>query len=208
MWHEQLRATRRAAGLSLRELAAQVHYSRGYLHDLETGRRRPNPETAARLGLVLGVDLPLSDEDERLSWTAAHPFHPEPGSADHLSVILAGLRRLEDNHRGGSRAPAGAGPRGPGDLARGRGARPGPPRDGRSARPVDPVRGLAPRGDRESPGAGEFYGRALGAALGANRLDLAATALSMRGHLSWQTKRPGPLLSLTEAALRQAVGPV
>ena len=29
----------------------------------------------------------------------------------------------------------------------------------------------------------------------------------MRGHLSWQTRKAGPLLSLTEAALRQAVGP-
>jgi catechol 2,3-dioxygenase-like lactoylglutathione lyase family enzyme len=56
-------------------------------------------------------------------------------------------------------------------------------------------------------GATEFYGRALGAALEANRPDLAATALSMRGHLAWRARRPGPLLSLTEAALRQAVGP-
>jgi transcriptional regulator with XRE-family HTH domain len=29
MWHERLKAARQAAGLSLRELATQVHYSRG-----------------------------------------------------------------------------------------------------------------------------------------------------------------------------------
>jgi hypothetical protein len=56
-------------------------------------------------------------------------------------------------------------------------------------------------------GATEHYGRTLVAALEVNRSDLAATALSMRAHLAWQARKPGPLLSLTEAALRQAVGP-
>jgi transcriptional regulator with XRE-family HTH domain len=207
MWHDQLRAARRAAGLSLRELAAQVHYSRGYLHDLETGRRRPTPDTAARLGLALGVDLPLSDEDERLAWTATHPSRPEPGAADHLGVILAGLRRLEDTTGAAAVLPP--------VLAH-----------------VDLVASLAdevPERDRlavvdqlgqwaqfagwlhaatgDHQGATDYYGRALSAALEANRPDLAATALSMRGHMSWQTRKAGPLLSLTEAALRQAVGP-
>ncbi|GID95331.1 helix-turn-helix domain-containing protein [Amorphoplanes digitatis] len=82
MWHERLRVARRTAGLSLRELAAQVHYSRGHLHDLETGRRNPAAETAARLGVALGADLSLSDEDDRLAWAAEHPSHSEPGAAD------------------------------------------------------------------------------------------------------------------------------
>ncbi|MEV6845406.1 helix-turn-helix transcriptional regulator [Actinoplanes sp. NPDC051411] len=207
MWHERLRAARRAAGLSLRELAAQVHYSRGYLHDLETGRRKPTPETAARLGVALGADLILSEEDDRLAWTIAHPDHPEPGAADHLSVILGGLRRLEDTTSAAAVLPP--------VLAH-----------------VDLVSSLAdqvPDRDRlgvvdqlgqweqfagwlhaasgDPQAATEHYGRALNAALEANRPDLAATALSMRGHLAWQARRPGPLLSLTEAALRQAVGP-
>ena len=207
MWHERLRAARRAAGLSLRELAAQVHYSRGYLHDLETGRRSPTPETAARLGVALGADLTLSVEADRLASTAQHLSRPEPGMSDHLSVILAGLRRLEDTT--GAEAVL------PPVLAH-----------------VDLVSSLAdevPDRDRlgvvdqlgqwtqfagwlhaatgDHRGATEFYGRALSAALEANRPDLAATALSMRGHLSWQAGRPGPLLSLTEAALRHAVGP-
>jgi transcriptional regulator with XRE-family HTH domain len=207
MWHDRLKAARQAAGLSLRELAAQVHYSRGYLHDLETGRRRPTTETAARLGVALNADLILSDEDDRLAWTAQHPSRPEPGAADHLGVILGGLRRLEDTTGATAVLPP--------VLAH-----------------VDLVESMADQvSDRDRlgvvdqlgqwtqfagwlsavtgdhQGASEFYGRALSAALEANRPDLAATALSMRGHLSWQTRQAGPLLSLTKAALRQAVGP-
>lgn len=207
MWHEQLRAARQAAGLSLRELAAQVHYSHGHLHDLETGRRNPTSETAERLGSALGADLALSDEDDRLAWTAAHPSHPEPGAADHLAVVLAGLRRLEDTTSAVAVLPP--------VLAH-----------------VDLVESLvdqAPDKDRlglidqlaqwrqfggwlhaasgDPRGATDLYEKTLSAALEANRPDLAATALSMRGHLSWQVRRAGPLISLTEAALRQAVGP-
>jgi transcriptional regulator with XRE-family HTH domain len=207
MWHEQLRAARRAAGLSLRGLAGQVHYSRGYLHDLETGRRRPTPETAARLGLALGTDLTLSDEDERLAWAAEHPSSREPGTADHLATVLAGLRRLEDV--AGAEAvlsPVLANVELVTKLAED-----GPERDRLAV--VDQLGQWhqfagwlnAVSGDLRQ--ASEHYGRTLSAALEANRPDLAATALSMRGHLSWQTRKAGPLLSLSEAALRQAATP-
>jgi transcriptional regulator with XRE-family HTH domain len=207
MWHERLRDARRTAGLSLRELAALVHYSRGYLHDLETGRRRPTTETAARLGVALGVDLSLSADDDRLVWTAEHPARPEPGTVDHLAGVLAGLRRLED--------VAGAEDVLPPVLANvelvTKLAEEGPKRDRLAV--VDQLgqwqqfAGWLNAASGDLRQASEHYGRTLSAALEVNRPDLAATALSMRGHLSWQTRKAGPLLSLSEAALRQAVGP-
>ncbi len=39
----ELRRLRQVRGLSLRDLAARVHYGKSYLHDLETGRKRPPP---------------------------------------------------------------------------------------------------------------------------------------------------------------------
>lgn len=207
MWHEQLRAARQAAGLSLRELAALVHYSRGYLHDLETGRRSPTSETAARLGVALGVDLLLSDGEDRLAWAAEHPSRPEPGAADHLGVILAGLRRLEDTTGAAAVLPPVLAHV---DLVESMAAQV-PDRDRLAV--VDQLgqwaqfAGWLHAATGERQAASDYYGRALSAALEVKRPDLAATALSMRGHLSWQTRKAGPLLTLIEASLRQAVGP-
>ncbi|MFI5495723.1 multiprotein-bridging factor 1 family protein [Actinoplanes sp. NPDC051859] len=51
---EQLRRLRAKRGLSLRELAAVVHYGKSYLHDLETGRKPPTAAVARRLDAELG----------------------------------------------------------------------------------------------------------------------------------------------------------
>lgn len=207
MWHEQLQAARQAAGLSLRALARRTHYSHGYLHDLETGRRRPTPETAERLGSALTADLALSDADDRMAWTARHPSHPEPGAADHLAVVLAGLRRLEDTTSAVAVLPPVLSHL---DLVESL-AEQAPDRDRLGL--VDQLAqwrqfaGWLHAASGDHPGAAGLYEKTLSAALEANRPDLAATALSMRGHLSWQVRRAGPLISLTEAALRQAVGP-
>jgi transcriptional regulator with XRE-family HTH domain len=47
-------------GLSYRALAARTYYSRGYLHDLATGRKSPTPETARRLDGALGAQGELA----------------------------------------------------------------------------------------------------------------------------------------------------
>ncbi len=49
----ELRRLRQVRGLSLRDLAARVHYGKSYLHDLETGRKRPPPPVARDLDDVL-----------------------------------------------------------------------------------------------------------------------------------------------------------
>jgi tetratricopeptide (TPR) repeat protein/DNA-binding XRE family transcriptional regulator len=51
----ELRRLRTAAGLSLAVLAAQVHYSKGYLGKIETGFKQPGVDLARRCDAVLGA---------------------------------------------------------------------------------------------------------------------------------------------------------
>lgn len=51
----ELRRRRRAAGLTLTELAVRTHYSKGYLSKVETGLAAPNPALAALCESELGV---------------------------------------------------------------------------------------------------------------------------------------------------------
>jgi transcriptional regulator with XRE-family HTH domain len=51
---EQLRRLRAEADLSLRELARRVHHGKSYLHELETGQKRPSAAVARRLDEALG----------------------------------------------------------------------------------------------------------------------------------------------------------
>ncbi len=52
----ELRRRRRAAGISLTELAARTHYSKGYLSKVETGLSAPNPALASMCEAELGVE--------------------------------------------------------------------------------------------------------------------------------------------------------
>ncbi|MFK0248389.1 ATP-binding protein [Amycolatopsis azurea] len=52
----ELRRRRKAAGISLTELAARTHYSKGYLSKVETGLSAPNPALAALCEAELGVE--------------------------------------------------------------------------------------------------------------------------------------------------------
>jgi hypothetical protein len=51
----ELRRLRLAAGVSLTDLAGQVHYSKGYLSKIETGDRPVNPTVAQQCDSVLGA---------------------------------------------------------------------------------------------------------------------------------------------------------
>jgi transcriptional regulator with XRE-family HTH domain len=55
-----LRRHREARGLSVRALAAKVHYSKSHISDLENGVRLPHSTLAYRLDEVLGADGALS----------------------------------------------------------------------------------------------------------------------------------------------------
>ncbi|WP_052595184.1 helix-turn-helix domain-containing protein [Luteipulveratus mongoliensis] len=52
----ELRRLREERGLSLRALGARTHYSYGYLHDVEHGRKRATFELAARLDEALAAE--------------------------------------------------------------------------------------------------------------------------------------------------------
>ncbi|MFC6020605.1 helix-turn-helix domain-containing protein [Plantactinospora solaniradicis] len=57
---DRLREMRVRQGLSFRRLGRLVHYSHGYLWDLETGSKRPTEAVASALDAVLGADGELS----------------------------------------------------------------------------------------------------------------------------------------------------
>lgn len=56
----ELRRRRLAAGMTLDDLAARVHYSKGQLSKVETGRQRPTPELARLCDTALGAHGALS----------------------------------------------------------------------------------------------------------------------------------------------------
>lgn len=56
---EQLIAYRSANKLTQQALAERLKTSPGYLHDIETGRRKPSPVLAVRIEHVTGI--PRSD---------------------------------------------------------------------------------------------------------------------------------------------------
>jgi transcriptional regulator with XRE-family HTH domain len=56
----RLRQRRLAAGKSLAQLASEVHYSKGYLSKVETGRRAPSPDLAMRCDAALGAEGALA----------------------------------------------------------------------------------------------------------------------------------------------------
>ncbi|GLY99301.1 helix-turn-helix transcriptional regulator [Actinoplanes sp. NBRC 103695] len=56
----RLRQLRQRRGLSVRELSGIVKYSKSQVNDLETGRRRPNPDSARRLDEALSASGTLA----------------------------------------------------------------------------------------------------------------------------------------------------
>lgn len=56
-----LKDLRHDRGLSLRELAARVHYSHTYLWDIESGHKPPTPEIAEALDKALSADGTLAE---------------------------------------------------------------------------------------------------------------------------------------------------
>ncbi|MBP2478348.1 WD40 repeat protein/transcriptional regulator with XRE-family HTH domain [Crossiella equi] len=74
---ERLRGIRAERGLSLAALAGLAHYSKGYLSNVENGRKPPTPELARRLDEALGTGGALGV----LVAGAEEPVCPYPGLA-------------------------------------------------------------------------------------------------------------------------------
>lgn len=104
----ELRRLRQARRLSLRRLASLAYYSRSYLHDLETSRKRPTLDAARRLddaletGGVLATMVvdplaaPAPDDAERIAYAVARPSRLDAATVSALADMLAAQRRLDD----------------------------------------------------------------------------------------------------------------
>ncbi|KFU75948.1 NB-ARC domain-containing protein [Amycolatopsis lurida] len=98
----ELRRRRKAAGLSLTELAARTHYSKGYLSKVETGLSAPNAALAALCETELGAEGELKpllpgEPARRRTRPDVRPSGLPPatssftGRADELRAIRAAL---------------------------------------------------------------------------------------------------------------------
>lgn len=84
----ELRRLRIAAGLTLTQLAALVHYSKGQLSKIETGRKRPSVEVARLCDTVLGAQGSLAAlvPTDPARMPASHRFPVYEGSGALSSV--------------------------------------------------------------------------------------------------------------------------
>jgi transcriptional regulator with XRE-family HTH domain len=218
----RLRAVRQDRGLSLRDLGRLMNYSHTYVWEIETGRKRPSPRFATDLDRALAADGELArlvsaepvsaaldpDEAERLCGAAHHPRQRADAAVmDSLAVVLAEQRRMEDAIGSAQLvAPVVAQLAVVEDLmseAR------GPLRQ----RALDIGAQWAQFGgwlhaSIGNPSAGRrWYAMALESATEVGNHNMVATALSLRGHLAWLARQPGPLIGLSQAAGRQPASP-
>lgn len=198
-------------GLSLRALAKAASYDVAYLSRTLNGVQQPSPKLVAVLEQELGSRLPSSpangqldpDDEERLMLAARKPSRTDPRVVASLETMLAGQRRLEDaigsvpliepvtaqlvvveslvdETRGDIREDV---------LAVG----------SQWAQFAGWLNATA--GNPEA--ARDWYDRAAEWAAETGDPDMAATVLSMKGHLAWAAGRVGPMIGLSAAALRE-----
>ncbi len=213
----ELRQLRTVAGVSLRQLASLALSSRGHLHDIEAGRRQPTLDLAKRLDDALNSDdrltslirpvPPVGQSTNRLAFAQERPRRVEPATLDALADALAAYRRLEDSIGVAAVLPA---VRIQLNLLATLSTE---VRGDSRARLVDLAAQWAQFGGWLNAAAGHprvagrWYSAALEWGTEAGNSDMIATVLSMRGHLAWQHRRPGPLIGLSAAALRQPASP-
>ncbi|HEY8480182.1 MAG TPA: helix-turn-helix transcriptional regulator, partial [Spirillospora sp.] len=204
--------------IGLRALARQVPCNPGYLSKVSRDLKLPSADVAARLDDILDADGALVDardrgpglgpdgdlDAERLRYVQRYPMRIDAALVDGLAATLASQRRLEDVV--GSAAVLGAAAAHLGMVLRLlRDAR------GPQVRRLTAVASEASQfngwlntsvGAHEK--AGPLYDQALRLGMQAGDDDLAATALSMRGHLAWVSGDFGDMAGLSEAAAGMA----
>ncbi|HLU97196.1 MAG TPA: helix-turn-helix domain-containing protein [Thermobifida alba] len=203
-------------GVSLRALARQVPCNAGYLSKVSRDLKRPSEDVAARLDDILGAGgallaahapapVPDSDPDAaRLLYVERHPMRIDAVVVDGLAATLASQRRLEDVV--GSAAVVEAAAAHLGIVlrllrdARGPQAR----RLAAVASEASQFNGWLNTSIGAHDKAGPLYDQALRLGMQAGDEDLAATALSMRGHLAWAIGEYGTMAGLSEAAAGMA----
>lgn len=211
-------ARRRAnARLSLADVAMHAHVHRGYLHNVEHGRRWPTETVARALDTALGADGALlaaweaadacptaSDPDgfDRFKRALAAPRRTDHAVVAHLARVLAEQRRAEDVLGARLLPPVLAQLKVIEQLA---------------ADITGSVRrGLLTIGahyeqfaawmyqDAMKPAAARrHYGRAMGAAREIGDADMVATVLSMESHLAWSRGDATAAVDLAQAGQRE-----
>lgn len=216
---QRLRDLRSTHGISLRALADRTHYSRSYLHDLETGRKLPPPDTAARIDDALGAGGGLAATlhqagsglpdwaGDRIRAVLTGPHRPDPTTVDHLAQALTVQRHLEDSV--GARpvlAPVLAGLT---TVAQIRASADGELHDQLLSLESQYAQfagwlhqDLDHRGESE-----QWYARALTQAHEAGDDSMVASILSMRANAAWGAGDPRRSVRLAEASCRQHATP-
>lgn len=215
----ELRRLRTERGMSLRELASRVHHGKTLVWEWESGRKRPHPRDAELLDDVLGAagrlaalaapPVPAASpvDGDRLRHVAERPYTLDRSTIDALHRVLADLRRLEDALGAAPLITAAAGPlRLVNTLAEDARGAVRPAMVDLAGQWAQFVGWLHAATGRHAE-ARQWYARSLEHAVEAGNEDLVATALSMRGHLAWLVRQPGPMVELSAAALRQNASP-
>lgn len=217
---ETLRQLMADRGLSLRKLARISNYDVGYLSKVRNGLWPPSQALAERLDEVLEADgrlLALAstpqpagvapsnpDEEERLALAVRDPARVDAAVVDSLAATIAAQRRIEDMI--GS-APVLDPATSHLSLilrllreARGRVSA----RLAATASGASQFAGWLSTATGSFEQAGVLYDQALRLGLQAGDNDLAATALSMRGHLAWNIGDVPSMVDLSRAAADMA----
>jgi transcriptional regulator with XRE-family HTH domain len=214
---DQLRRLRRQRGLSIRDLAKEVNYSKSLIGEWETGKKTPTADAVARLDSHLHGDGALTaaaadivrsnGHTDRLAHVAAAPRTVDAAAVDALAGVLANMRRLEDTVGAGPLLTATAGPlrlvETLADEARG----PIRPRVVDLAGQWSQFAGWLRAATGQPAKARDWYARTLEHATEVGNEDLIATSLSMRGNLAWMARQPGPVIGLSGAAAQHAASP-
>lgn len=220
---EKMRALMAERGISLRMLAKTIPADVGLLSKISRDLKRPSEKMAALIDAALDADGALAalrppsaremlngqltpDDQERLSLAVQRPGRLDTRVVESLSTILAAQRRTEDTIGSAPMVePATSHLRLVLHLLKG--AR-GPFADQLTATASEASQfvGWLHAAIRAHGKAGPMYDQALRLGLQAGDVDLAATALSMRGHLAWLTGNLGEMAALSQAAADLAEG--
>lgn len=222
---EMMRALMAERGISLRSLARAIPANVGHLSRVSRDLKPPSADMAARIDQALeaggalaalrppGVREMLNgqftpDDHERLTLAVQRPARLDIQVAESLKAILAAQRRTEDAIGSSPMVEAATG-----HLrlilrllkdARG----PHAERLTATASEASQFVGWLHTAIGAPGEAGPMYDQALRLGLQAGDADLAATALSMRGHLAWTTNDLDEMAALSRSAadLAQATG--
>jgi tetratricopeptide (TPR) repeat protein len=200
--------------VGLRELARQVSYDPGYLSKVVNGRKPVSGDLARRLDAALDAGGVLaafaavpglngsftSDDEERLVLAARRPRRVDQGVVASLATILAAQRRLEDRVGSASMLKAAVAQLGVVSTLASEARAPVRSDVLSIAGQYAQFAGWLSANTRQLADASGWYDRALEWAAESGDANMTATALNMKGYVSWLEGKVGPMIGLSQAA--------